>query len=122
MGRCMCGLIWKSIWDILKDLTLIESRNTKTVQRYENQSAACICTVVWSKAFCSMSLLQGLTSTRGGGVLRLCTELVSDGEKSIIISSHITEDLDRIADYIAYMQAGEAVVLSLRMLRVSIFG
>lgn len=38
--------------------------------------------------------------------LRLCTELVSDGEKSIIISSHITEDLDRIADYIAYMQAG----------------
>lgn len=29
MGRCMCGLIWKSIWDILKDLTLIESRNTK---------------------------------------------------------------------------------------------
>lgn len=38
--------------------------------------------------------------------LRLCTELVSDGGKSIIISSHITEDLDRIADYIAYMQAG----------------
>lgn len=54
--------------------------------------------------------------------LRLCTELVSDGEKSIIISSHITEDLDRIADYIAYMQAGRLLFLSLRMLRVSIFG
>lgn len=47
---------------------------------------------------------------------------MSDGEKSIIISSHITEDLDRIADYIAYMQAGRLLFLSLRMLRVSIFG
>lgn len=39
--------------------------------------------------------------------LRICAELVSDGERSILISSHITEDLDRIADYIAYMQDGK---------------
>lgn len=39
--------------------------------------------------------------------LKICTELVSDGEKSVLISSHITEDLDRIADYIAYMQKGK---------------
>lgn len=38
--------------------------------------------------------------------LNICTDLVSDGEKSILISSHITEDLDRIADYIGYMQKG----------------
>ena len=39
--------------------------------------------------------------------LNICTNLVSDGEKSILISSHITEDLDRIADYIGYMQKGK---------------
>lgn len=39
--------------------------------------------------------------------LKLCTELVSDGEKSVLVSSHITEDLDQIADYIAYMQKGK---------------
>ena len=39
--------------------------------------------------------------------LEICAQIVSDGEKSIIISSNITEDLDRIADYIAYMQEGK---------------
>lgn len=39
--------------------------------------------------------------------LRICADLVSDGERSILISSHITEELDRIADYIAYMQDGK---------------
>lgn len=38
--------------------------------------------------------------------LKLCTNLVADGEKSILIATHITEELDRIADYIAYMQKG----------------
>lgn len=37
----------------------------------------------------------------------ICLEIVSDGERSVMISSHITEDLDRIADYIAYMQNGK---------------
>lgn len=83
MGRCMCGLIWKSIWDILKDLTLIESRNTKTVQRYENQSATCICTVVWSKAFLFDEPTAGLDKHFREDFLRLCTELVSDGEKAL---------------------------------------
>lgn len=83
MGRCMCGLIWKSIWDILKDLTLIESRNTKTVQRYENQSAACICTVVWSKAFLFDEPTAGLDKHFREDFLRLCTELVSDGGKAL---------------------------------------
>lgn len=39
--------------------------------------------------------------------LKICADLVSDGSRSILISSHITEDLDRIADYIAYMQDGK---------------
>lgn len=39
--------------------------------------------------------------------LKICAELVSDGEKSILISSHITGDLDRIADYIGYIQHGK---------------
>lgn len=39
--------------------------------------------------------------------LKICADLVSDGSRSILMSSHITEDLDRIADYIAYMQDGK---------------
>lgn len=39
--------------------------------------------------------------------IRICTDLVSDGERSILISSHITGDLDRIADYIGYIRRGK---------------
>lgn len=39
--------------------------------------------------------------------LNICMGLVEDGTRSVFISSHITEDLDRIADYIAYLQEGE---------------
>lgn len=39
--------------------------------------------------------------------LKICTDIVSDGERSILISSHITDDLDRIADYIGFMQEGK---------------
>ncbi len=42
--------------------------------------------------------------------LNICMELVEDGTRSILISSHITEDLDRIADYIAYLQEGEILL------------
>ena len=38
--------------------------------------------------------------------LKICAGLVSDGERSVLISSHITGDLDRIADYIGYIQQG----------------
>lgn len=38
---------------------------------------------------------------------QICAELVSDGEHSVLVSTHITEDLDRIADYLAYIQDGE---------------
>lgn len=39
--------------------------------------------------------------------INICSDIVSDGQRSVLFSSHITEDLDRIADYIAYMQEGK---------------
>lgn len=38
---------------------------------------------------------------------RICASLIEDGEKSILISSHLTGDFDRRADYIAYLDHGE---------------
>lgn len=40
---------------------------------------------------------------------KICVDLVSDGEKTVIISSNITEDFDRIADYIVYVQEGKVL-------------
>ncbi|MEC2075591.1 ABC transporter ATP-binding protein [Metabacillus fastidiosus] len=42
-------------------------------------------------------------------LLNLLQELMIDGNRTIFFSTHITTDLDRIADYIAFMQRGELV-------------
>lgn len=34
-------------------------------------------------------------------------EIIADGNKSIILSTHLTEELDRIADYILYLEDGK---------------
>lgn len=38
---------------------------------------------------------------------RLLTEFVSDGTHSVLISTHQTESLERVADYITFLQKGE---------------
>ena len=40
-------------------------------------------------------------------VLELLQEFVSDEEHSVLFSSHITEDLEKIADYVAYLHQGK---------------
>ena len=39
--------------------------------------------------------------------IELLFEIVEDGSKSIILSTHLTDDLDRIADYILYIENGK---------------
>lgn len=36
-------------------------------------------------------------------------EFIADGTRSIILSTHLTEDLDRMADYICYLEKGETI-------------
>lgn len=42
-------------------------------------------------------------------LLDLLQEIMIDGNRTIFFSTHITTDLDRIADYIAFIQRGELV-------------
>ncbi|PYZ95567.1 sodium ABC transporter ATP-binding protein [Alteribacter lacisalsi] len=42
-------------------------------------------------------------------LMDLLQDLMVDGSRTIFFSTHITSDLDRIADYIAFMQNGELV-------------
>lgn len=38
---------------------------------------------------------------------KILKDFIADGKKSVILSTHITEDLERIADYICYLEAGK---------------
>jgi len=49
----------------------------------------------------------GVDPVRREEVLDMFLDFVSDGKKSIIFSSHITSDLEKIADYITIIHKGE---------------
>lgn len=40
---------------------------------------------------------------------RLLQEFTADGKKSVILATHLTEDLDRIADYLIYLEQGSQI-------------
>jgi len=51
----------------------------------------------------------GIDPVRREEVLDLFLDFISDGQKSILFSSHITSDLERIADYITFIHKGQLI-------------
>lgn len=41
--------------------------------------------------------------------MKLIKDFVNDGKKSVILATHLTEDLDRLADYLILMEEGERI-------------
>ncbi len=52
---------------------------------------------------------SGLDPVVRGEILNLFSDFVSDDEHGVIFSSHITSDIEQIADYIVYMNHGEII-------------
>ncbi len=50
---------------------------------------------------------SGIDPVARSELLEILSKYVSDGEKSIFFSTHITTDLERIADYITVIDKGE---------------
>lgn len=42
----------------------------------------------------------------------MLSDFIGDGERSVLISTHITDDLDRFADYILFLHEGKVVFFS----------
>jgi ABC-2 type transport system ATP-binding protein len=52
---------------------------------------------------------SGLDPVSRDDLLELFQELIEDGEKSILFSTHITSDLDKCADFVTYIKNGEII-------------
>ena len=50
---------------------------------------------------------SGLDPVSRDELLTILSEYIEDGEHSVLFSTHITSDLERIADYITYINYGE---------------
>lgn len=40
---------------------------------------------------------------------KVLKEFIADGKRSVVLSTHLTEDLDRVADYICYLEKGSTI-------------
>ncbi len=63
-----------------------------------------------SKLLILDEVTNGLDPVVKDSVLELFLEFISDGERSILISSHITSDLEKICDYITFIHKGEVLL------------
>lgn len=52
---------------------------------------------------------SGLDPVSRDDILELFQELIEDGERSILFSTHITSDLEKCADFITYIKNGEII-------------
>ena len=52
---------------------------------------------------------SGLDPIARDDLLELFQELIEDGEKSILFSTHITSDLEKCADYITFIEKGQLI-------------
>ena len=52
---------------------------------------------------------SGIDPVKREEILDIFLDFVSDGKKSIIFSSHITGDLEKVADYITFIHKGQVV-------------
>jgi ABC-2 type transport system ATP-binding protein len=53
--------------------------------------------------------LSGLDPVSRDDLLELFQELIEDGDRSILFSTHITSDLEKCADYVTFIQDGRIV-------------
>lgn len=53
---------------------------------------------------------NGLDPVIRAEILQILQEYIADGERSILFSTHMLEDLDQIADYIVFIHKGEIMI------------
>lgn len=52
---------------------------------------------------------SGLDAAARSEFLEILQDYIKDGEKSVLFSTHITTDLEQVADYITYIERGELI-------------
>lgn len=53
---------------------------------------------------------SGLDPVSRDELMEIFRSIVADGDRSILFSTHITSDLDKVADYMVYIKQGEVVM------------
>ena len=65
---------------------------------------------------------SGLDPVARDAILEKLMDFVSDGERAVLLSSHITSDLEKAADYVAYLHKGKLLLQGEKDVLLSDFG
>lgn len=88
-----------------KAVLALPEKNQILFQRYESKTVDCGCLCTPSKA----ADFGGLDPIVRDHILDMFLDFVQDEENSILVSSHITTDLEKVADYIVFIHEGRLI-------------
>ena len=115
MGRILAGLY--RTWDSALYRSLLERLELPADRKIQDYSRGMKMKLAIAAALAHHPRLllldeptSGLDPVVRGQILDIFLEFIQDEENSILLSSHITTDLARIADYIVFMDKGRAVL------------
>lgn len=115
IGRYMSGLY--AGWDealfarYLQEFSLPENKAVKEFSRgMKMKLSLAVALSHNAKLLILDEPTSGLDPVVRSEILDIFLEFISDGERSILVSSHITSDLERIADYITFIHQGKVLL------------
>jgi len=108
--------IFYSTWDSSKFKSMIDRFGLKPDKKVKELSRGMQMKLMLSCAFSHDAKLlildeptSGLDPVARDELLDILLEFISDGQRSVLFSTHITSDLDKIADYITFINNGAMV-------------
>ncbi len=114
IGRCMSGIypIWE--WDAYRRfLEKFDLPNDKKIKDYSKGMKVKLAFAVALSHKAELLILDeatsGLDPVIRDDVLDLLIDFVQDENHSVLVSSHITSDLEKAADYITFLHKGKVV-------------
>lgn len=94
--------------DFLKKFRILPSKKVKELSKGMQMKLMLACAFSYdAKLLILDEPTNGLDPVSRDELLNILLEYIEDGEHSVLFSTHITGDLERVADYITYIRYGE---------------
>lgn len=105
-----------SSFDQEKFMKLAEKWNLSSTKKIKDYSKGMKMKLMFATVLCRKTKLlildeptSGLDPVMRSEILELLQEYISDGERSVIFSTHIVSDLEGIADYLTFIDSGKLI-------------
>lgn len=98
----------KRFSELLKRFHIVPTKKVKELSKGMQMKLMIACAFSYdAKLLILDEPTSGLDPVSRDELLKILSEYIEDGEHSVLFSTHITGDLERVADYITYINYGE---------------